>query len=190
MPSVKMKSKKPKPKTMKAKKLSKSSSVGLSKAKTKRLPPETASSSGLRHHFQTFHEQMRVLKVPKVNVHTLDVDPSLAVDAEDLTQSCFGAAVDKWRELNLSPLVVLMSLIFWGWVLGPVGMVLAVPLTVILRIMLDRQPQTQWMATFVGLRWDSAYWAISESIGRRASSTWSVMVLFLRLSGPRLSGSG
>ena len=52
--------------------------------------------------------------------------------------------------MGLSPLVVLMSLIFWGWVLGPVGMVLAVPLTVILRIMLLSQPQLHWIAVLLG----------------------------------------
>jgi AI-2 transport protein TqsA len=52
--------------------------------------------------------------------------------------------------MGLSPLIVLMSLIFWGWVLGPVGMVLAVPLTVILRIMLLSQPNTQWVAILLG----------------------------------------
>jgi predicted PurR-regulated permease PerM len=40
--------------------------------------------------------------------------------------------------------------VFWGFVLGPVGMVLAVPLTVILRITLDNQPQTQWLAVLLG----------------------------------------
>ena len=52
--------------------------------------------------------------------------------------------------MGLSPLIVVTSLIFWGWVLGPVGMVLAVPLTVILRITLDGQPQTQWVAVLLG----------------------------------------
>ena len=52
--------------------------------------------------------------------------------------------------MGLSPLVVIVSLVFWGWVLGPVGMVLAVPLTVILRIMLDSQPSTQWVAILLG----------------------------------------
>lgn len=52
--------------------------------------------------------------------------------------------------MGLSPLVVLISLIFWGWVLGPVGMVLAVPLTVILRIMLLSQPHMHWIAVLLG----------------------------------------
>ena len=52
--------------------------------------------------------------------------------------------------VGLSPLIVVMSLVFWGFVLGPVGMVLAVPLTVILRISLDTQPQTQWLAVLLG----------------------------------------
>lgn len=52
--------------------------------------------------------------------------------------------------MGLSPLIVVTSLIFWGWVLGPVGMVLAVPLTVILRILLRTQPDTQWVAVLLG----------------------------------------
>jgi predicted PurR-regulated permease PerM len=52
--------------------------------------------------------------------------------------------------MGLSPLIVVASLVFWGWVLGPVGMVLAVPLTVILRIALGSQPSTQWAAVLLG----------------------------------------
>ena len=47
-------------------------------------------------------------------------------------------------------MIVVTSLVFWGWVLGPVGMVLAVPLTVILRMTLGSQPQTQWVAVLLG----------------------------------------
>ena len=39
--------------------------------------------------------------------------------------------------LNLSPLVVLLSLIFWGWVWGVWGMVLAVPITSIIKIICE-----------------------------------------------------
>ncbi len=52
--------------------------------------------------------------------------------------------------MGLSPLIVIVSLVFWGWVLGPLGMVLAVPLTVILRILLGNQPETQWVAVLLG----------------------------------------
>ena len=50
------------------------------------------------------------------------------------------------RKLRLSPLVVLLSLVFWGWVWGPVGMILAVPLTMILKIMLENTEDLRWLA--------------------------------------------
>ena len=53
-------------------------------------------------------------------------------------------------QLGLSALVVFASLLIWGWVLGPVGMILAVPLTVLLRIALEVKDDTRWMATLLG----------------------------------------
>jgi predicted PurR-regulated permease PerM len=50
------------------------------------------------------------------------------------------------RRLGLSPLVVWISLIFWGWVWGPIGMLLSVPLTVIARIVFDNSPELRWIA--------------------------------------------
>jgi predicted PurR-regulated permease PerM len=38
------------------------------------------------------------------------------------------------RSMNLSPLVVILSLVFWGFIWGPVGMVLAVPISSSLQI--------------------------------------------------------
>jgi predicted PurR-regulated permease PerM len=49
--------------------------------------------------------------------------------------------------LNLSPLVVVLSLFFWGWVLGPMGALLAVPLTVIVKeVFLDAYDDTRDLA--------------------------------------------
>jgi predicted PurR-regulated permease PerM len=52
--------------------------------------------------------------------------------------------------LGLSTLVVWLSLVFWGWALGPVGMLLSVPLTVTLRIALEHRPDTHWIAVLLG----------------------------------------
>ena len=49
------------------------------------------------------------------------------------------------KELGLSPLVIFFSLIFWGYILGIVGMFLAVPITMTLKIAFDSHTNTQWL---------------------------------------------
>lgn len=48
--------------------------------------------------------------------------------------------------LGLSPLVVLLSLIFWGWLLGVTGMFLSAPLTMCLKIVLNSFDDTKWVS--------------------------------------------
>lgn len=54
------------------------------------------------------------------------------------------------QSLGLSPLVVFFSLVFWGWLWGPVGMLLCVPLTVIAKLVLESNDETRWVAVLLG----------------------------------------
>ena len=49
------------------------------------------------------------------------------------------------KELGLSPMVIFFSLIFWGWILGIVGMFLAVPITMTLKIAFESTQNTKWV---------------------------------------------
>jgi AI-2 transport protein TqsA len=54
------------------------------------------------------------------------------------------------RGLGLSTLVVFLSLIFWGSLLGLVGMILSIPITMTFKMALERNKSTQWIAVLLG----------------------------------------
>ncbi len=53
------------------------------------------------------------------------------------------------RRLGLSPAVVILSLVFWGWVWGPAGMFLSVPLTMVAKIILEHTNDYRWIAALM-----------------------------------------
>jgi AI-2 transport protein TqsA len=53
------------------------------------------------------------------------------------------------KRLGLSTLTVFLSLVFWGWLFGPVGMLLSVPLTMAVKFAAMSSPQTTWFGVLL-----------------------------------------
>ncbi len=77
----------------------------------------------------------------------------------------FGARVGR------SALVVFLSLVFWGWILGPIGMVLSVPLTILVKIVLANTVEFRWVAVMLGSSTDSLTAAPTGPVSDPGAST-------------------
>ena len=75
------------------------------------------------------------------------------------------------QSLGLSPLVVFLSLVFWGWLWGPAGMLVCVPLTVMAKLVLASNEDTRWIAIFLGPTRD----AREETVGTGESAAGVVI---------------
>jgi AI-2 transport protein TqsA len=76
--------------------------------------------------------------------------PVIVVVGVGIIQAVMGNIVDpkiEGRVLSLSPVVVLLALVFWGWLWGVTGAFLAIPITAAIIIACENFPQTQWIAT-------------------------------------------
>ena len=54
------------------------------------------------------------------------------------------------EKVGLSTLVVFLSMVFWGWLLGPVGMLLSVPLTMVVKLAAMSSDETRWISILLG----------------------------------------
>ena len=59
--------------------------------------------------------------------------------------------------VGISPLIIFVGLVFWGWVFGPVGMLLSVPLSMSLKLALESDERTRWIAIFLGSQRDAQH---------------------------------
>ena len=51
---------------------------------------------------------------------------------------------------GISTVIVILSVLFWGFVWGPVGMLLAIPLTMLVKVMLDNSSDLRWISALMG----------------------------------------
>jgi AI-2 transport protein TqsA len=90
--------------------------------------------------------------IPAVLVALLQLGPGMAVLVAFLYMAVnfsFGNMIEPMlvgRQLGISTLVVILSLVFWGWVWGPIGMFLSVPLTMAVKIGLENSEDMRWIA--------------------------------------------
>ena len=96
-----------------------------------------------------------IAAVPAVLLSLLERDPLLTgmiIALYLLVNTLVGNIIEPrfmGHRLGLSTLAVFLSLIFWGWVFGPVGMLLSVPLTMVIKFIAEQQAGSAWFAVLI-----------------------------------------
>jgi len=125
-----------------------------------------------------------IATIPPVVVALLTLGPGAALAAAIgclVVNVVIGNVVEPrlmGEQLGLSTLVVFVSMLFWGWLWGPVGALLAVPLTMLLRDALALAPSTRWLAALLG----SAEWLEGQRLA------WGWMTSAGSVAAPRADG--
>lgn len=97
-----------------------------------------------------------VAAIPAVIIALITVDPltaGLVAVVYTVINTLLGSILEPrlmGNSLGISPLVVFGSLVFWGWLWGPIGMILCVPLTMVLKIIFETNPETHWLGILLG----------------------------------------
>ncbi|SIT73248.1 Predicted PurR-regulated permease PerM [Ectothiorhodosinus mongolicus] len=92
-----------------------------------------------------------IAAVPAVLIALLGLEPSqvlLVIGLYGAVNLLVGNVLEPrfmGSGLGLSPLVVLVSLLLWGFIFGPVGMLLSIPLTMIAKLALEAHRDTRWL---------------------------------------------
>ncbi len=106
-----------------------------------------------------------IASVPAIALALVQVDPAtsefLGIDVRGaaivgLGYLAVNVVFGNWieptmmgRRLGMSTLVVILSLVFWGWLWGPVGALLSVPLTMVVKIMLENTKDLRWISVLI-----------------------------------------
>jgi AI-2 transport protein TqsA len=97
-----------------------------------------------------------IAAIPAILVALVQLGPGSAVMAAAgyiVVNTLLGNIIETrimGQRLGLSTLVVFVSLIFWGGLLGPVGMILCVPLTMAVKFAFETNASTRWIAALLG----------------------------------------
>jgi len=93
-----------------------------------------------------------IAAIPAVTVALIQLGPGAGLLVAGLyvaVNAMFGSFLEPLfvgRQLGISTVVIILSLIFWGWMWGPIGMFLSVPLTMALKIGLEHSDEFRWIA--------------------------------------------